>query len=268
MAGRVPFSRALPAVVVVGLAAVTFALARPDPLPRAAAQTLPSPTAIPSATAPPSTAGGLLYLRDCAWCHGNRGQGSIDGPPLTGSGAASADFMLSTGRMPITKVETEPPRKPVTYSAEQIRSLVAFVASLGNGPPVPKIDLSTGDLAMGEELYQDNCTACHGSTGSGATLTSGLIAPSLRDSTPLQVAEAVRLGGQGLESGHMPRFGPDTLSDAQVASIALYVQYLRHPQDRGGGSLGHFGPIPEGLVAWAVGLLAMVLATRWIGEKG
>lgn len=265
-----PTRRVLLAGAVVGTAVLTFLVARPDPIPPAAAQTAPSPTATPTpgpASAPAGT-GTVLYLRDCAWCHGNRGQGSVDGPPLVASGAASADFMLTTGRMPIAEPESQPPRRPVAYSAREIRELVAFVASLGHGPAVPAVDLSTGDPAEGADLYQDNCAACHGSTGSGATLTSGLVAPSLGRSTPVQVVEATRLGGQGPESGHMPRFGPDTLSDAQVASIARYVQYLRDPADRGGGSLGHFGPIPEGLVAWAVGLLVLVLATRWIGEKG
>lgn len=277
-----PLRRALLAGAVVGTAVLVFLAARPATLPRAVAQTAPSPTAsptpgpgaTPSPTATPSPGvavagpGQVLYLRDCAWCHGNRGQGSIDGPPLAGSGAASADFMLTTGRMPIPKAESQPPRRPAAYSSREIRELVAYVASLGDGPPIPAVDLSTGDLAQGADLYQDNCAACHGSTGAGATLTSGLVAPSLAESTPVQVVEATRLGGQGPRSGHMPRFGPDTLSDAQVASIVRYVQYLRDPADRGGGSLGHFGPIPEGLVAWAVGLLVLVLATRWIGEKG
>jgi ubiquinol-cytochrome c reductase cytochrome c subunit len=65
----------------------------------------------------------------------------------------------------------------------------------------------------------------------------------------------------------MPKFGPDTLSDEQVDSIARYVEYLRDPDDRGGNDLGHFGPIPEGFAAWAIGLLALVLAIRWIGTS-
>ena len=49
------------------------------------------------------------------------------------------------------------------------------------------------------------------------------------------------------------------------SSIVRYVEYLQHPRDRGGQNLGHLGPIPEGFIAWAVGLLALVLVVRWIG---
>jgi len=78
----------------------------------------------------------------------------------------------------------------------------------------------------------------------------------------VQVAEAIRLG-----PGTMPAFGPEAIDDRQVDAIAAYVQYLRRPDDRGGDGLGHLGPIPEGLVAWMVGLLAIVLVARWIGTS-
>jgi ubiquinol-cytochrome c reductase cytochrome c subunit len=62
-------------------------------------------------------------------------------------------------------------------------------------------------------------------------------------------------------------FGPDTLSDQQISDIASYVQYLHHPNDRGGLALGHLGPIPEGFVAWVVGLGLLLLAARLIGTR-
>ena len=52
----------------------------------------------------------------------------------------------------------------------------------------------------------------------------------------------------------MPVFGAQTLSDQQVSDVAAYVQYLHHPDDRGGLGLGHLGPIPEGFVGWVVGM--------------
>ena len=67
--------------------------------------------------------------------------------------------------------------------------------------------------------------------------------------------------------GAMPVFGPETLDDVQVASIVRYVGYLRHPDDRGGNPLGHIGPVPEGFVAWIIGLGAMLAAAYWIGTR-
>ena len=251
------------AAVVFGLGMALFVAMRPG-THRAIAQTPAPPTVGPSRS-PLQGPGRDVYLRDCAWCHGSEGQGGVNGPPLVGVGAASADFMLSTGRMPIARPEQQPDRAEVPYSRDQIDQLVSFVASLGSGPPVPSVDISRGDLAEGAALYEDQCAACHGSTGAGGALTNGLTAPPLRDSTPVEVAEAIRLGGAGLRSGNMPKFGPEVLSDQQVDSVARYVEYLRRPEDRGGQDLGHFGPIPEGFVTWAVGLLVLVLVIRWIG---
>jgi len=175
--------------------------------------------------------------------------------------------MLSTGRMPIPKPEDQPQRKPPVYTPQEIRELVAFVAALGPGPPIPAVDAASGDLGQGAELYEENCASCHGSVGAGGALTSGLLAPDLSTSTPVQIAEAIRLGGAGTRTGKMPKFGPDLLNDHEVDSIVRYATYLERPNDRGGQNLGHLGPIPEGFVAWMVGLLALVLVTRWIGTS-
>src|SRR5439155_16824806 len=234
----------------------------------------PTPSSVPSslvqaspALRPAAAAGQVVYLRDCAWCHGNQGQGTDRGPSLIGVGAASADFMLSTGRMPIPKVEQQPRRAAPAYDPEQIGQIVSFVASLGPGLPIPRVDPAAGTLAEGEELYELNCAACHSSTGVGAALTSGLEAPTLLDSTARQIAEAVRLGGAGALTGKMPRFDRQTLSDRQVDSIIRYIQYLEHPRDRGGLPLGRVGPVAEGFVVWVGALVVLLLFVRWIGKR-
>jgi ubiquinol-cytochrome c reductase cytochrome c subunit len=211
--------------------------------------------------------GRLLYQQDCAWCHGVDGEGTTRGPSLVGVGAASADFMLRTGRMPIPAVEQQPQRKEPIYSPEQIAALDELIASLGPGPAIPVPHPDTGDLGQGHQLYAIHCAACHSSTGFGGALTNGLQAPGLQDASPTEIAEAVRIGGAGLLTGHMPRFGDDILTDPQLDSLVRYVLYLQHPQDRGGFDLGHIGPIAEGFAAWAGALLVLVLFTRWIGTR-
>ncbi|HVL28076.1 MAG TPA: cytochrome c, partial [Acidimicrobiales bacterium] len=74
--------------------------------------------------------------------------------------------------------------------------------------------------------------------------------------------QAVRIG-----PGAMPRFGPETFDDHQLAAIVRYVNYLKNPEDRGGHPLGRLGPIPEGFVAWTVGLGLLLVACRWIGTR-
>jgi ubiquinol-cytochrome c reductase cytochrome c subunit len=228
----------------------------------------PTPLPSPAETVPPGNAQGrLLYLRDCAWCHGAGGEGTVYGPSLEGVGAASADFMLSTGRMPIPEVQEQPEREEPAYTREQIARLVDHVASFGPGPPIPFPDPVAGELGEGAELYQINCAACHSSTGIGGALTSGLIAPDVLRASPVQIAEAIRLGGAGLRTGNMPKFDPEVLSDEQLNSVVKYVLYLQDPDNRGGAELGRIGPVIEGLVAWVAGLFPLVLFIVWIGKR-
>lgn len=222
-----------------------------------------TPTTTSGSNAAEIAGGRALYEIACTTCHGVEGEGVADrGPSLIGVGAASADFYLTTGRMPLDRPRTGAERKRVAYSPVQIRQLVAYVASLGPGPAIPRIPASAGNLAEGNRLYANNCAPCHSSAGAGGALGHAVYAPPLNRATPVQTAEAIRIG-----PGAMPVFGPETLDDEQVASVVRYVQYLRNPDDRGGLGLGHLGPIPEGFVAWVIGLGAMLMAVRWIGTK-
>ena len=247
-------AKLLAAVAVGGVAAGVVAL-------------LPSPATRASQVQSEPIDGRAIYLEDCAWCHGATGEGTDEGPTLRGVGAASADFMLSTGRMPIPKQINNPPRRPTRYSPQEISAISQYVASFAPGPPIPPVNPAAGDVRLGLSLYQDNCAACHGVTGTGGALTQGLLAPTVLDSTPREIVEAMRLGGAGLLSGNMPKFGPEQFDQHDVDSIVAYIQRLPR-EDRGGFSLGRLGPVAEGFVAWAVGILALYLVIRWIGERG
>ncbi|MFN2593325.1 MAG: c-type cytochrome [Actinomycetota bacterium] len=202
-----------------------------------------------------------VFLRDCAYCHGSDAAGTNRGPDLRDVGSASVDFMLSTGRMPITFQTDDPERRPPEYDRAEIDAIVNYVATFqSGGPAIPTVDVAAADLAEGNTLYTDNCAACHSSVGIGAALTSGRVAPSLKSATPVQIAEAIRTG-----PGTMPVFGSDTLSDAQMAAIVRYVVDIQHPDNRGGADLGAIGPVTEGLVAAALGLLVLLVITRMIG---
>jgi ubiquinol-cytochrome c reductase cytochrome c subunit len=219
-------------------------------------------TPLLAAASPAPTSGKLIFLGDCAFCHGTDAAGSNRGPSLRGVGAADVDFYLSTGRMPVSEEVQDPQRKEPAYDQAEIGRIVSYVDSLGagSGPPIPQVDLAAANLTDGEKLYTENCASCHSSVGAGGALTNGKYAPTLRPATPTQIAEAIRIG-----PGTMPLFGTDALSDDQVNSIVRYVVYLQHPQDRGGLGLSHIGPITEGTIAFVVGLGACLLIIRRIG---
>jgi ubiquinol-cytochrome c reductase cytochrome c subunit len=204
-----------------------------------------------------------VYREDCAVCHGGDGNGSERGPTLVGSGRASVDYYLSTGRMPLDQPDDVPRRHPPKYSRATIRALVDYVWELTGrtGPDIPHLDLQRADIARGGELYRLNCAACHSWAGTGGAL-SKREAPSIAPSTPTEIAEAVRTG-----PGWMPAFGTAAISDSQLSDVVAYARYAAHPDNHGGLPLGHVGPLAEGAVSVFVGLGLLLLFTRWIGTR-
>ncbi len=197
--------------------------------------------------------GRALYLAHCQTCHGSDAQGSGIGPTLVGVGAAAADFELRTGRMPAAEAAgMQPKRKPPAFDDQSIRALVAYVASLGPGPAIPSPQTSQALISDGQRLFVQNCAPCHGVTAKGGAVGGGWLAPPLDVATPVQVAEAMLIG-----PGQMPVFSG--LSDADRNSIVSYVAYLQGAPTPGGFSIGGIGPVPEGYVAWVVGLALMLL---------
>ena len=209
--------------------------------------------------------GRALYLQGCSSCHGLDAQGTTEAPSLIGVGAAAVDFQMSTGRMPLAAPAAQADRKPPIYSQTQIDQIAAYIQSLGGGPEVPEVtqaDLDNADLSHGAELYLTNCAQCHQAAGQGAPLTYGKFAPSLDEATPVQVIEAMRTGPES-----MPVFGPGQISDEDAVAIAAYVEHLNTTASPGGHSLGSYGPVPEGLVAWLVGIGSLLGVCLWIGAR-
>jgi quinol---cytochrome-c reductase cytochrome c subunit len=214
-------------------------------------------------------AGGELYARGCSSCHGSQGQGierrddlQAYGPGLTEAGELGAFFMLSTGRMPLADPGDQPTHNEPAYSPDEIDALVAYVASLGDGPELPDVDLAQASLSEGGVVYRANCQACHSASGSGGALSYGRAAPNLDEATAEEIAAAVRFG-----PGQMPAFDEAIVDEQQLDDLVAYVRYLRTPEDPGGLPIGRTGPIPEGFVAWLVGMVALIGCVVWIGTR-
>ena len=191
------------------------------------------------------------------------GSGDIPGagPSLRDAGALSADFYLRTGYMPLDDPRHQPRRSRVLFSNHEIEAMVAYVASLGKGPPIPKPHPERGNVADGLHLFTSHCAGCHQVAARGGYVT-GAVAPPLSDSTATEIAEAVRIGPY-----LMPRFSPAQLSERELDSIIRYVDYAKAPQDPGGWSLGRLGPVPEGMVAWLLAGAVLVGTCLVLGRR-
>ena len=215
--------------------------------------------------------GRQLFLVGCSSCHGKNAEGITQteggqyGPSLIGVGAASVDFQVGTGRMPMAQNTQQAPKKPPVYDDEEVEALAAYVASLAPGPAIPgpeyydTSDVTEEELVRGGEFFRTNCTACHNSVGAGGALGGGRYAPALDGVEGVHIAEAMITGPQ-----QMPVFSDETISPEDKRNIIAYLQEIQEQPNNGGLKLGGVGPVSEGGIAWIVGIGGLVLIVLWV----
>ncbi|HEY2204543.1 MAG TPA: cytochrome c [Pseudonocardia sp.] len=219
--------------------------------------------------------GQQVFDNHCISCHGANLQGVTDrGPSLIGVGSAAAYFQVSSGRMPMARQEAQAERKhPIAdldpahpEGRRNIDALTAFVQANGGGPQRPSetgAALRGADTARGGELFRLNCASCHNFTGQGGALSSGKFAPPLAPASEEQIYTAMLSGPQ-----NMPHFSDRQLTPDEKRDIIGYVKTVADNQNSpGGNALGGIGPVSEGLIAWIVGIAALVGVTLWLGAK-
>jgi ubiquinol-cytochrome c reductase cytochrome c subunit len=260
MTGR----RARPLLVALAAASLELALGLTAPAAAQPPQGIVRPTDERGLS--PLELGAQLFAGNCASCHGTDGQGVArpapqrgagqirgQGPPLRAVGAQAADFYLRTGYMPLGDPHEQPKRSRVLFTATERRALTAFVASLAPGPPIPRPDPAAGNLAEGQQLFTQHCAGCHQVVTQGGVVTGARV-PPLNEATPVEIAEAVRIGPYV-----MPSFSRADISDAEMNSLIRYVESVgKRPPDPGGWGIGHVGPIPEGMVTWMIAAVVLV----------
>jgi len=215
--------------------------------------------------------GQQLYETACITCHGANLQGvNGRGPSLVGVGEAAVYFQVSSGRMPAMRGEAQAPRKTPTFDEAQTDAMGAYVQSLGGGPVVPRDangqiaeqTLIGSNVARGGDLFRLNCASCHNFTGRGGALSSGKYAPVLDLATPAQIYTAMLTGPQ-----NMPKFSDRQLSPEEKGDIIAYVRTASETLNPGGYGLGGFGPAPEGMAIFIIGIVAAIAAALWIGAR-
>ncbi|TDW28495.1 c-type cytochrome [Cryobacterium psychrophilum] len=208
--------------------------------------------------------GEKLFAANCATCHGLALEGSDVAPSLLGVGAASVDFQVGTGRMPMQMQGPQAQKKPTQFTEAQTAALAAYVASQAPGPAIPAGEVldASGDAANGAELFRINCAMCHNVAGAGGALTEGKFAPAIKDVSAAHIYEAMITGPQ-----NMPVFNDMNVSAEGKRDIITYLKYIENNPSPGGVALGSLGPVAEGLFIWIFGLGAIVALTVWITAK-
>ena len=210
--------------------------------------------------------GQRIFLKGCSSCHGLNAEGAAIAPSLVGVGAASVDFQVATGRMPMADMSAQAMRKAPLYSEKEIEALAAYVASLAPGPEIPGEEYLNyerdGSTAEGGELFRTNCAMCHNFAGQGGALTQGKYAPTVMGVTPRHIYEAMITGPQS-----MPVFSDKTITPEEKLSIIKWIKAVEVEPQLGGASLGRVGPVTEGLLVWTLGLGLLVGVAVWLAMK-
>src|SRR3569833_178807 len=205
-------------------------------------------------TRPPKMVlGEQLYVRNCAVCHGDKGNGAMWtqsslNPSPRDFTAAAAREELSRERMITSVTYGRPGTAMMSFrkrlSAEEIETVVDYIrtnffmkgpAPASPHPEIVQADMSLpfpgnlkGDVGKGKEFYEHNCFTCHGLEGNGQGPCLLFIYPKPRNF--LAEESRLRLNRRtlfnavhvGLRGTVMPAWGR-VLSDQEIANVAEYV---------------------------------------------
>jgi ubiquinol-cytochrome c reductase cytochrome c subunit len=210
--------------------------------------------------------GQTIFLKGCSSCHGLNSEGGAVAPSLIGVGAASVDFQVGTGRMPMQDMSQQAMRKAPLYDEEETAALAAYIASLAPGPASLTNEEITwerdGNTADGGELFRNNCAMCHNFAGQGGALTQGKYAPTLMGVEPKHIYEALITGPQA-----MPVFSDKVITPQEKLSIIKWIKAAESEPNLGGAALGRVGPVTEGLLVWTLGLGLLIGIAVWLTAK-
>jgi cytochrome c oxidase cbb3-type subunit 3 len=170
--------------------------------------------------------GKAFFAENCQPCHGAGGAGLPGYPNLTDDewiwGGKLADIQMTIAHGarsddPKARV-SEMPKFGVdgTLKADQIGQVSDFVLSLASGSPA---------AGPGQQLYADNCVACHGEKGEGNT---ELGAPKLANKIWTHIAgDKASIAAQinNPKHGVMPAWA-GRLDETTIKQLAIYVHSL------------------------------------------
>lgn len=192
----------------------------------------------------------IMYVENCAVCHGAAGEGIGSMPALNSDVLREADYdfiykTIERGRYD-TVMTGWHVEEGGLYNEYQIDELVALIryadwgavgdlaVAEGKVPPVmpvPVIDEAMladitalapegSEWAAGIQLYANNCTVCHGVNGEGSTLAVPLNDPIVRAT---DAAELTRIITEGVP-GTMMTGWSSVLSPDETGQIVSFLQ--------------------------------------------
>lgn len=192
----------------------------------------------------------LLYVENCAICHGATGEGIGPVPGLDNDGLRYADYdilfkTISRGRFNTSMTGWHVDEGGVLndYQVEELVALIRYVdwpavgelaAVQGLIPPalpVPVVEEKFLDeiaslspegsvWAEGMQIYANNCTVCHGLDGKGTDMGVSLNNPEVR---AIDASELFRIINEGVPNTLMAGWS-NTLMPQDVEALIAFLQ--------------------------------------------
>lgn len=189
--------------------------------------------------------GASLYTQHCAACHGSQGNGGV-GVPLAlpdFQKNVSDDFLAQTIRhgrpgrvMPAFK----------NLSDDELNHLVKYLRSWQTPGAKPEaVTVKAGNVQHGKQLFEKNCTRCHGMQGEGGQGTGvtfsrprnlPIIAPALNNSgflasvSDAMIKSTLMHGRKGTPMASFLELG---LSEQDIDDLVSYVRsFAKQPYDK------------------------------------
>lgn len=188
----------------------------------------PQPTSAPINLTPPETRanlqnGELIYLEKCAPCHGAEGGG--DGPQAANLPEGIVPSSLGDRGVAFSSTPAE------WFSIVSVGNMDRFMPGFSSLNEAERWDVvayaftlssTEEDLTGGAQIYQQNCTQCHGANGEGTEVGSPLADPTLFvNRTVDEIMTVIRDG----TDRQMPSF-EDELTAGEIASVSAYLMSL------------------------------------------
>lgn len=168
-----------------------------------------------------------LYAQKCVACHGADGNGSAIAPALNDpvvreKTTAELERIIASGVSGTLMAGWEN-----ILSAEDLTALVTLITRWDEVPqgaiPAPDkpVPVTEESLALGSELYTQNCSRCHGPEGQGTRRAPSLNVKSYLETT--NDAALQQIITQGVPDTAMPAWG-DRMSDAEIQAVVGFIR--------------------------------------------
>ena len=206
-------------VVNLGLAPLVPFTTDPDPVLLAQVGTLPDGATLQTAI--------QLFALNCVSCHGADGLGTTIAPALNDAAVREKTADELTRTVTLGSPGTLMAGWQNALSADEIAALVTLVQRWDEVPagilPAPNVPIPVTEesLALGSQLFVQNCSRCHGLEGQGTQRAPALNVKSfLTDTTDLAIQQIVT---QGVPGTAMPAWG-DRMTEAEIQAVVGFIR--------------------------------------------